>query len=64
MTPTSSRRVGLSVVHDLIAAHAGSRSPRVAFLDLDFRDNDLHKANAAKLFASKAGENFKKFKTV
>jgi len=29
-----------------------------------FRDNDQLKANAAKLFASKAGDNFKKFKTV
>jgi hypothetical protein len=34
------------------------------FLDRGFRGNDQLKANAAKLFASKAGDHFKKFKTV
>ena len=45
-------------------SRAHRRPSRVVFLDRGFRDNDQLKANAAKLFASKAGENFKKFKTV
>lgn len=49
---------------DLIKALADKKPSRVVFLDRGFRDNDQLKANAAKLFASKAGDNFKKFKTV
>ncbi|MFN9274192.1 MAG: site-specific DNA-methyltransferase [Phycisphaerae bacterium] len=49
---------------DLIKALADKKPSRVVFLDRGFRGNDQLKANAAKLFASKAGDNFKKFKTV
>lgn len=49
---------------DLIKALPDKKPSRVVFLDRGFRDNDQVKANAAKLSASKAGENFKKFKTV
>lgn len=52
------------LTHELIQDLAERRPSRVVFLDRGFRDNDQLKANAAKLFASKAGENFKKFKTV
>lgn len=52
------------LTHELIRDLAERRPSRVVFLDRGFRGNDQLKANAAKLFASKAGENFKKFKTV
>jgi len=45
--------------------HLAERHPsRVVYRDRGFRDNDQLKTSAAKLFASKAGENLKKFKTV
>ena len=52
------------LTHELIQDLAERRPSRVVFLDRGFRGNDQLKTNAAKLFASKAGENFKKFKTV
>lgn len=52
------------LTHELIQDLAERRPSRVVFLDRGFRGNDQLKANAAKLFASKAGDNFKKFKTV
>ncbi|MCC7399296.1 MAG: site-specific DNA-methyltransferase [Planctomycetes bacterium] len=52
------------LTHELITTLADKKPSRVVFLDRGFRDNDQLKANAAKLFASKAGDNFKKFKTV
>lgn len=53
-----------ALTHELIVALAELHPERVVFLDRGFRDNDQLKANAAKLFASKTGESFKKFKTV
>lgn len=52
------------LTHELIQDLAERRPSRVVFLDRGFRGNDQLKTNAAKLFASKAGEGFKKFKTV
>ncbi|MCC6784364.1 MAG: site-specific DNA-methyltransferase [Planctomycetes bacterium] len=53
-----------ALTHELIVALAELHPERVVFLDRGFRDNDQLTANAAKLFASKTGESFKKFKTV